>query len=683
MDHGKGLRHSFSYLCRENNDTKMKRFCFSLFLMFLVLELGAVPAEKKRMTVSLIQGGRIEVTFLGDENGYYYVTDDGFLVVPVRGTDCFELTDRTISESYKKVGYYRERAVGDMETGLPVAIPRTGSPKVPVILVSFADEDFLVPDSTMVPAQYYDLFCNGTRDGKNYTGAGSYGSVRDYFIAQSDSLLKLDFQVIGPVKLPHEAAYYGQDSLYADGSQEIDLNRSIFLNDVVSEAVQVHQDWDLFDNNGDGKVDMAFLIYAGLGQANGGESHTLWPREIVSETNVGGITFSVMAYCNQLRPIKDGAVVIASQTDGIGIMCHELSHALGLPDFYNQQHVTFGMDYWSVMDYGYFAMNGYVPGSYNAYERDFMGWRPLKVLDKPQTVRLYPIEEGGCGYKILNDKNPDEYYVLHNLQKSGWDTMLATLGHGMLVTHVDYDSVLWRRNQVNADPDHQRMTIIPANNSLKGNFNSESAAELLRSLAGNPYPGTTENTELTDETVPASVVYTGNFMEKQIKQIEEKDQVITFKFMPLGKLESVKTSSVHYDVSKKQLIWDAVPEATCYAVEVADHFLETPKVIWYADSVWGQEVNLDTLTGITATCKVRIKAMADQYEDSEYSDWISLDGTGILDQMSDLEERVCVYSLQGFCLYDHVFLKHVIDKLPKGVFLIRGKNTCQKLYIQH
>lgn len=660
----------------------MKRFLIGLFCCFLALAVVAVPAEKKRMVVSLLGGGSIEVTFLGDEHGVYYVTDEGFLAFPIPGSDCFRLSDRTLSDALQ-AEQRNVRSSAYYETGLPVAIPRKGNPKVPVILVSFADEEFKIPDSEMPVKDFYDLYCNGTRDGVNYTGAGSYGAVRDYFIAQSDSLLHLDFQIVGPIKLPHGVAYYGRDSIYTDGHQEIDVNRMAFLRDVVTEVQKTNTDWGTFDNNEDGKVDMAFLIYAGLGQANGGESQTLWPREIVSEIQVEGLTFSVMAYCNQLRPLKTQDGAIAHRTDGIGIMCHELSHALGLPDFYNQQHLAFGMDYWSVMDYGYLAKYGYAPCGYNAYERDFMGWRRLQVLDRPQTVRLYALEDGGTGYKIVNDANPNEYYVVHNLQAVGWDAMLATLGHGMLVTHVDYDSVVWRRNQVNADTLRQRMTIIPANNSLKGNFNSASAAELLASLAGNPYPGTTGNHMLTDYSKPASVVYKGDFMKKPITQISEKNQVVSFKFMPLGRLERLDRHDLTYDISNNELRWNAVRHATCYALEFIQNKADAQNTVWVEDSIKTLSFSLEALPETTGM-SVRIKAMADQYEDAEYSEWVSLDLTGIENPTEDEKQRlVSVYTLQGVCLYRQIILSDVMDRLPQGVYIVQDSKTAKKIRVQY
>ena len=69
-----------------------------------------------------------------------------------------------------------------------MAIKPLGSPRIPVILVNFSDEKLTVTETARGIADYYDKYCNGTRDGILYTGAGSRGAVRDYFAQQSDSL---------------------------------------------------------------------------------------------------------------------------------------------------------------------------------------------------------------------------------------------------------------------------------------------------------------------------------------------------------------------------------------------------------------------------------------------------------------------------------------------------------------
>jgi len=82
---------------------------------------------------------------------------------------------------------------------------------------------------------------------------------------------------------------------------------------------------------------------------------------------------------------------------------------------------------------------------------------------------MQPLNEGtGEAYIIYNDNAPNEYYLLENRHKSRWDAFLP--GEGLLITHVDYDEDIWRRNKVNATGngaknDHQRLTIFHASNT--------------------------------------------------------------------------------------------------------------------------------------------------------------------------------------------------------------------------
>lgn len=142
--------------------------------------------------------------------------------------------------------------------------------------------------------------------------------------------------------------------------------------------------------------------------------------------------------------------------------------AVGLPDEYDYNYVALGMSYWSLMDCGNYCVNGYVPCGLTAYQRDFLGWRPLETLNESRTVTIRPLEKGGKGYKVVNDANPDEYYILENRQDEGWDSGLASLGRGLLVTHVDYDYQKWVSNRLNSSAKHQRMSFIPANNLYIG-----------------------------------------------------------------------------------------------------------------------------------------------------------------------------------------------------------------------
>lgn len=514
------------------------RSCVGSLCLFFSLAVMAVPVERSRRLVKTTAGTELWVTPYGDETFSYLLADDGYVVEPSatdarlyvktqqKHTDMLEVSQRVRRMSNSM------RFVGD-PTNAP--LPCKGSPKVPVVLVNFTDSVFSVASTPDSVNAYFDLYCNGTRDGKLYQEHGSYGAVRDYFVQQSDSNFLPEFTIIGPVTLNHPESYYGTDS----GSSK-DTGYNNFFKDAVTEATKVYKgDWSDFDNKGKGQVDMVFLIFAGCGQANGGAATTLWPRESMASVTVNNIKFATSACCNENRGVRKGGKVVRCEPDGIGVMCHELNHAMGMPDFYDTRatKASFGMDLWSLMDYGCYASNGYQPCGFTAYEREFYGWRMMDTLTQSGFLTLTSLEKGGKAYKIFNDENANEYYVLENRQSEGWDMSAGYYGHGLQVTHVDYIPTRWTSNTVNNVTDHQCMTIIAANNRYIGTSVSSSLEEVKKTWAGNLYPfNNTEtgacNDSLTAHSVPAATVFTASgYMHKDLNAIKENaDKTVTLYF---------------------------------------------------------------------------------------------------------------------------------------------------------
>ena len=529
------------------------------------LNLWAVPAQHIRRLVRLADGSRVEATLYGNSHLSWLETDNGEVLTAMDDGVTYMRTNFSRADMYRKMATVSEsharkapRKIGSQATA---PLPSTGSPKVPVLLVSFADKNFSVAGSDEEVRDYFDLYCNGTRNGKRYTGHGSYGAIRDYFIAQSDSLFQPEFVVIGPVQLDNGYAYYGKNS-----SSTTDVNYSAFRKEAVTKAVeQFNIDWlGLFDNRSKGQVDMVFFIFAGMGEANSGDENTIWPKDVGNSVTINGIKFASAACCNELRAktIEDN-VVTETEAEGIGIMCHELSHAMGLPDFYDVYGTSFGMDIWSVMDYGEWCANGFCPVAYTAYERDFMGWRSLQVISEPGRYELAPVSRGGIGYKVVNPENSNEYYILENRQKTGWDVALGSYGRGLQVTHVDFDASRWNNNVVNTDANRQRMTIIAANNRYIGSSVRETFDDMKLTWEGNLFPYE-HNDSLTDLSTPAATVYSARgFMGQPIYDISTANEngYVSFNFLkktdtdivPAVVREPEKRASGLFDLSGRRV----------------------------------------------------------------------------------------------------------------------------------
>ena len=645
----------------------MKRYILTFFLTLLPLWLMAVPALRIRRSVTLDDGRTVMVTTHGDEDFDYLLTDDGEVVI--EADDVFHATGLTVEEyiaSLPSPPRYARRQVGSMATAL---VKPYGVKKIPVILAAFKNMPFSVGRNDAAVRSFYNEFFNGT---DIYGSTGNKGSVRQYFIDQSAGQFLPEFTIIGPVQLDSVYSYYGEQS---GGTK--DLHYYEFVRESFTKAVNMEQDWTPFDNDNDGNVDMCVILYSGLGQnyTNGyGDKNTIWPCEVPTSYKINGVTLAGCSSSCELRPTSaSGGVITGTQTDGIGVVVHELSHAIGLPDLYDKYSVAFGMDYWSIMDYGMYTRSSKWPVGYTAYEREFVGWQQTEVINGPRTLHLLPFGKGGKGYKLVNDANPNEYYILDNRQAVEWDWgVCSNRGHGMLVMHIDYNSSYWTGNIVNNDKNHQRMTIIPANGTLYGSNNATGREQWQTSLQGNPYPGITGNHELTDNSSPASVVFKGGYMSKPLMDIQETaDGVITVKVMPLGTLDKpVDLDIQDTESSSTTAVWDPVEGAELYNLRL----LADGEIVFRQDSIASNSFRLTGLMG-NVDYTYAVQAISDSYLNSEWAESGSFrDDATALSEITESTELVRIYDmngrLAGECFADHLYQ----FQFRHGIYVVRRAN---------
>lgn len=427
-----------------------------------------------------------------------------------------QLVSRTLSSGAPRTDAFGQaaplRIIAGATGGEGIGV--TGKHKGLVILVNFKD----VTMSDKHSREEWDRMFNET----GYSLFGNSGSVHDYFHSQSYGLLDLEFDVVGPVTVSKNMSYYGGN----DGNGN-DRNPAA----MVYEACQLVDDqvnFEDYDWDGDGYVDQVYVIYAGYGEATGGDEDTIWPHEwgIV----YGGYDLRLdNTRINTYACSQEFASSWSTDMTGIGTPCHEFSHCLGLPDMYDTAYGGgFGLDDWGIMDTGSYGGDGYRPVGYNTYEKWVSGWLAPTVLDSPGQVKdLKPLSDAPEAYVIYNDAVPTEYYIVENRQLTGTDTELPA--HGMLVLHVDYDKEAWEQNVVNNDKSHQRITIVPADNRLTS-----------MTTFGDTFPGEYENTELTDDSRPAARLFNANadgrkYLGKPITDIaESSDGYISFTFMNGG-----------------------------------------------------------------------------------------------------------------------------------------------------
>ena len=571
----------------------MKRYILLLVAALVTLSTFAAPAYRKPFTVKQSDGTELTVVLTGDESLHYYATADGKpLVKEANGDYCYAtfndgafVSTKCLAHDSAKRGAVEKVLLSSidyqaMKAGVAkassaraatykAAAQKAGSQIVPegdvnvaVLLVQFKDTKFTYTKDDL----------NNILNTKDFVYenaiVNSIGSARDYFMAQSDGKFRPNFIVTDIVTLDNNMSYYGGNDSSGD-----DKKPTYMVKEGIQKADAAGFDFAACDNNGDGEVEFIYCIYAGYSESYGADANTVWPHQWQLSAQAGtvtvdGVKCDTYACSGELVYNEKYEDRIGKTMAGIGLICHEFSHCLGLHDIYDTTYDSgnWGMDYWDVMDQGNYAAEGYVPVGYSAYQRDFCGWRELVEISSKDTYSMLPLTQGGVGYKVVNDANKNEYYILENRKQESWDRYL--FGSGMLVIHVDFLKSAWDNNTINATKNHPRYTLIPADNELLP-YESNNSSQFVASLKGDVWPGTSGNTELTNTSLPAAKVYSGGYMNKPITDIEYQNDVISFKFM-YDAIVDVPVVLPAIDVTINSFVanWDAVEDAVEYTVEL-------------------------------------------------------------------------------------------------------------------
>ena len=341
----------------------------------------------------------------------------------------------------------------------PQRVPKVNlAPRGLLILVNFSDITFNERNNQLA----FDSLANG----ENYTYNGATGSCKSYFEVQSNGQYSPEFDVIGPVTLPQTSAYYATNDAVGNDKYVVD-----FVVDACKAADEQGVDFSQYDNDNNGVVDFIYIIYAGYAESEGAPSTTMWPHnwDLISALYFGYSNMDEY-YANSASDFKlpeiDGKLLnnyacsneLRKSTDtraGIGTICHEFSHVLGLPDYYlTTQSPVVAQRYtpgaWSLMGYGNYLNNGNTPPNYSVYDKYYLGWLEPEALSKSQSLEIPA--DGETTYMISRNERhveagpyrTDTVYYLENRQQEGWDTYLP--GHGLLIWRVIFDEKDWYSN---------------------------------------------------------------------------------------------------------------------------------------------------------------------------------------------------------------------------------------------
>lgn len=535
---------------------KLQQIAAALALMGAAQAM-AIPA-KPGVSYNMVQpdGSVVTLTKHGDEFGHYYLTSDSKMVVEANGAYFFgkigpdgllSASDVLAANLEKRSAAQQKYAEGMCATDMMEAFsqvranaPRANAPRVSDAATDTDTEAVenpsfgvgLFPNTTypsigqvnglVFLVEYQDVkftrsdeetfkYFNSLLNARDYTEENAVGSAYDYFALASQGRFDPTFDVYGPITLPENRAFYGENT--STGSDKNPEQMVMHAADVLLEQ---GVDFSKYDNDGDGIVDNVYVYYAGNAEADTDISDAVWPHSYklsyklypLKGYKVGDVYLNSYACGNEIQ--RDGSL------DGVSTFIHEFSHVMGLPDLYDTSgvHSASAMEY-SVMDIGVYNGSGRIPPIYSTFERNALKWIDLEVITGPTTIYLENLLESNKGYIIPTD-NKKEFFLIENRQQISWDKKIPY--HGMLIWHIDYLNSKWTYNTVNNDASHQRVDLIKARGK---------ASNIYSQRQNYPFPSKLGITSFTYETTPSMRTWADDDLGLPITDIAEKDGIIT------------------------------------------------------------------------------------------------------------------------------------------------------------
>lgn len=394
-----------------------------------------------------------------------------------------------------------------------------------VILVEWNDKKFLSSD----PQSFYQKLVNQenyTDDTKTNYPVNVEGSVKDYFYQNSMGVFKPTFDVVGPVTI-NRSCYYPWPKKNGQINPQYNSNMINILKDVMN-AVNNDVDFSEYDLDNNGHIDMVYIIFAGYGSyVQGNNEKYLWPHanDYTSYASWYGLRWDNKYFgryaCSVEIQDYEGYADQHKNLDGIGTMCHEFSHVLGLADHYDTDYEESGGESrhpgeWDVMAGGADHNYGLTPVGYSSYERYNLGFTELQTIDVAGNYELEPFNTSNKFY-MLKTGTKDEVFYIENRQNQGWDRFLP--GHGMLIWRVDETNPqIWQHNEVNVNPSRLYLELL------------SSRADKDINNAYSAFPGASGTIDITSTGTPALRSFQGPAAAFDLYDITETtDGKITFK----------------------------------------------------------------------------------------------------------------------------------------------------------
>jgi immune inhibitor A len=397
-----------------------------------------------------------------------------------------------------------------------------GVKRFPVVLMEYTDVDATYDD-----ARFQQMLFDGPWDP---------GTAHDYYTEVSYGKVDVRGQAYGPYTADHDADYYANDD-YGISDAYPRCAGSLVLE--ACKKSDPYVDYSVYDNDGDGYVDIFTVVHVGQGAEETGEKGDIWshefslsgweyyggPGEYVTDD---GVIIDVYTMNPEL---SDYSVEGAGGICNIGVFCHEWGHGFGLPDLY----ITDGSGGSGLGDFCLMASGswgavgqdwGSSPVHLCAWCKYFLGWVEPEALERggielleyaqiptssasPSACRIFD-NPSGVDWSF-ESVGQGEYFLAENRRRIGFDAALP--GDGLLILHVD------ESRETNNDLDNPLVGIMQADGDAGFLFTSSygSAADMWSD----------DSFGFNNSSIPSSRFYDGGASGAAITEISPADSVMS------------------------------------------------------------------------------------------------------------------------------------------------------------
>ncbi len=568
--------------------------------------LTAAPLRNQPVTLSQPDGSTLNVFVSGDEYFNWIHDKDGYTIIhdPESGYYTYAILSGglPVPTSYI-VGRSNPSAMGLERNALPkkermqelraelphgsgnsseeiINAPPTGTIQNLVVFIRFSgDSEF---GRQVGP---YDAMFNSSSVGANsmynyyrevsYTQldintsfypTASGGSVASY----QDSHPREYFQ---PYSASNPIGYTGG----SNGSDRTNREHTLLAHAINAVAAMIPADLAI-DADGDGKVDnVCFIIRGGPT----GWNSLLWPHMWSLYTQNAYIRGKqVYTYNFQLETALD--------TNGVGVLCHEMFHSIGAPDLYHYQDDNIQPVYkWDLMEYD---LNP--PQHMTAYMKYRYGkWiSTIPTISTSGTYTLNPLTSSTNNVYRINSPNSSTEYFLVEFRKKTSIFEQSLPGEGMLIYRIN--SAVTTGN-MNGPPDE--VYIYRPDGTLTFDGNPTSAN----------YSADVGRTSMNDGTNPSSFLSSGGAGGLKISNISAVGSTISFQLGSGGSTcylsKPTLISPTGTVTATPTYSWNAVSGAEQYQLYVSDSGTQGKIQSWYQASAIGCSSGIGTCSVTPST----------------------------------------------------------------------------------